>query len=365
MVEFDLDTIINKKIGIHCETKEEAKELEVLLSSLYKDIKIDTSLEEKWLVNEDCGMFYIVHRTVCNAHIDYYKDRSLDVVQFKDIKRKYDLDLDNKMVEFDLDSLSGNIAVHCDTQEKYRELLKWINSNVFNIQLDSFLYKHKENTCILIYDDIHSEYIVDDNKDRFIRDKYKVISYKEALLKPTKEVNLVEFNKDLLLSDVAVHCDTEEKYRELLRWLNNNILKIPLDKFLYMHDDKTCLDISNDGYNNYTVYDSTLDFLVSGDFKVISYEEALLKPTKKPVKQGDIVLAKRDDGFETQAIYYGEINGKYAVDFNGTSCMIVDSVEILPTYTKTEAKQKVSELFTNPKNVSSDKVRKIIDRISL
>ena len=173
------------------------------------------------------------------------------------------------MVEFDLDSLSGNIAVHCDTQEKYRELLKWINCNVFNIRLDSFSYKHKENTCILIYDDIHSEYVIDDNKDSFIRDKYKVISY----------------------------------------------------------------------------------------------EEALLKPTKKPIKQGDIVLAKRDDGFETQAVYYGDINGKYAVDFNGTSCMLVDSVELLPTYTKKEAKQKVSELFGNPKNVSSYEVRKIIDRI--
>jgi len=268
------------------------------------------------------------------------------------------------MVEFNEDLLLSDVAVHCDTQEKYRELLKWINCNVFNIQLDSFLYKHKENTCILIYDDIHSEYIVDDNKDRFIRDEYKVISYKEALLKPTKEVNLVEFNEDLLVnSNVAVHCDTEDKYRELLKWVDINIIKLRMDGFFYEFKENSCIAV-HIIVDEKRVFDDSKDKFKESNYKIISYEEALLKPTKKPVKQGDIVLAKRDD-FETQAIYYGEINGKYAVDFNGTSCMLVDNIEILPTYTKTEAKQKVSELFANPKNVSSDKVRKIIDRISL
>lgn len=80
--------------------------------------------------------------------------------------------------------------------------------------------------------------------------------------------------------------------------------------------------------------------------------------------QGTIVKATRfNNDFTWQGVYYGKVNDKYLIDFNGTHCMVADKVEIIPTLTKKEAKQKVSELFANPKNITSQKVRDIIDLI--
>jgi len=168
---------------------------------------------------------------------------------------------------------------------------------------------------------------------------------------------MVEFNKDILLkSNVVVHCDTLEKAKNLIEWAKTIgfLCNFHDNNYYDIWEEDSCYSFREDRVGSISYYRVK-------EYTIIEYEEVILNKT---YKQGDIVLAKRDD-FETQAIYYGEINGKYAVDFNGTSCMIVDSVEILPTYTKKEAKQKVSKLFANPKDVSSDKVRKIIDRISL
>lgn len=82
------------------------------------------------------------------------------------------------------------------------------------------------------------------------------------------------------------------------------------------------------------------------------------------IKKGTVVLAKRDDGYTKQGIYFGKCKDKHAVDFNGISVMLYDTVEVLPTLTKKEAKQKVSELFSNGgKNATGQKIRDIIDLI--
>ena len=51
------------------------------------------------------------------------------------------------------------------------------------------------------------------------------------------------------------------------------------------------------------------------------------------------------------------------IDANTTHVQLADEVLLIPTLTKKEAKQKISELFSQPKNVTSDKVRNIIDLI--
>lgn len=90
-----------------------------------------------------------------------------------------------------------------------------------------------------------------------------------------------------------------------------------------------------------------------------------IKDSIVSIPEGTIVLAKRNDGYSSQGKYFGFCNSKHIVDFNGTSAMLYDSVEVIPTLTKKEAKQKVSELFSNPKNVSSEKIRNIIDLIKI
>ena len=82
------------------------------------------------------------------------------------------------------------------------------------------------------------------------------------------------------------------------------------------------------------------------------------------IAKGTIVKALRNDGYSKQAVYFGKCREKHIVDFNGTSAMLYDNVEVLPTMTKKEAKQKVSELFSaGCKNVNSQKIREIIDLI--
>ena len=89
------------------------------------------------------------------------------------------------------------------------------------------------------------------------------------------------------------------------------------------------------------------------------------------IQPGTIVLATRKStdakhgDYTWQGTYYGKFNEHHLLDFNGTSYRIADEVKILPTLTKKEAKQKISELFNQPKNVTSEKIRNIIDLIKI
>ena len=87
------------------------------------------------------------------------------------------------------------------------------------------------------------------------------------------------------------------------------------------------------------------------------------------IQPGSIVLATRkstSDKFKDytwQGTYFGYCNGKHLIDANGTNVQLADEISHITTLTKKEAKQKVSELFANPKNVSSEQIRNIIDLI--
>jgi hypothetical protein len=87
------------------------------------------------------------------------------------------------------------------------------------------------------------------------------------------------------------------------------------------------------------------------------------------IPQGTIVRATRKSNSDKhsdyiwQGVYFGYCNGKHLIDANTTHVMLADEVQAIPTISKKEAKQRISELFANPKNVTSDKIRNIIDLI--
>lgn len=100
------------------------------------------------------------------------------------------------------------------------------------------------------------------------------------------------------------------------------------------------------------------------------YQNKLEKESEQEdIQPGTIVIATRkstSDKFKDyswQGTYYGKLNEHYLLDYNGTHYQVADSISVIPTLTKKEAKQKVSELFANSKNVSSEKIRNIIDLI--
>lgn len=90
---------------------------------------------------------------------------------------------------------------------------------------------------------------------------------------------------------------------------------------------------------------------------------------EKEIKPGTIVQATRkstSDKFKDyiwQGVYFGYCNGKHLIDANTTHVQLADEILLIPTLTKKEAKQKISELFSDSKNVSSQKIRDIIDLI--
>lgn len=87
------------------------------------------------------------------------------------------------------------------------------------------------------------------------------------------------------------------------------------------------------------------------------------------IEQGTIVIARRKsinkvlEDYIWQGAYFGYCNGKHLVDATDTSVQLADEVQMVPMLTKKEAKQKVSELFANPKSVTPAKIRNIIDQI--
>lgn len=102
--------------------------------------------------------------------------------------------------------------------------------------------------------------------------------------------------------------------------------------------------------------------------KYIPTEDEYINDTAS-IEPGTIVLATRKSTNENykeytwQAVYFGYCNGKHLVDANTTNVQLVDEVQMLQKLTKKEAKQKISELFANPKNATAEKVRNIIDLI--
>ena len=108
---------------------------------------------------------------------------------------------------------------------------------------------------------------------------------------------------------------------------------------------------------------------IENDQEDLVTDEKEWEDITQDIQPGTIVLATRkstSDKFQDyvwQGTYYGKLNKHYLLDYNGTNYQVADAVEIVPTLTKKEAKQKISELFANPKTVSSQKIRDIIDLI--
>lgn len=89
------------------------------------------------------------------------------------------------------------------------------------------------------------------------------------------------------------------------------------------------------------------------------------------IQPGTVVLATRksnSDKFKDytwQGTYFGYCNGKHLIDSNGTHVQLADKIACIPTLTKKEAKQKISELFANANStkLTSQNIRNIIDLI--
>ena len=100
------------------------------------------------------------------------------------------------------------------------------------------------------------------------------------------------------------------------------------------------------------------------DCQQLAYEDVFEnKEPASEIPEGTLVIARHKDGFTCKAKYFSKCNGKHIVDLSSTHAMIADTVEVIPTMTKKEAKQRVSELFADKSKVTSQMIRDIIDLI--
>lgn len=154
-------------------------------------------------------------------------------------------------------------------------------------------------------------------------------------------------------------------------WLDSCINEAELKYFLYRKEDDNTYTYSTEIYNDDGLTKCVISISTILDFIEDNESiEAPLRHKQAKIKQGTIVRATRNNGdnppYICQGVYFGYCNDKHLIDFNGTHCMVADEVEVVPTLSKKEAKQKISELFANNgKNVSSQKIREIIDLIEL
>lgn len=126
---------------------------------------------------------------------------------------------------------------------------------------------------------------------------------------------------------------------------------------------------TSDGWDNFYI-DCWKDISKEDVMDLLELVESIEDVVEeKEIQPGTIVLATRKsttdkhEDYIWQGTYYGKLNEHYLLDYNGTHYQVANYIQSIPTLTKKEAKQKISELFGNPKNVSSQKIRDIIDLI--
>ena len=92
--------------------------------------------------------------------------------------------MENRIVEFDLELLKDkHTAVNCATPEQAQQFVDWVCSLGYDNSTDTFWDEYKELICYNLEDNYARCHC---KRDWYLRKGYKVISYEEALLKPTK-----------------------------------------------------------------------------------------------------------------------------------------------------------------------------------
>lgn len=179
---------------------------------------------------------------------------------------------------------------------------------------------------------------------------------------------IVEF--DAIKSGKVIYCKTAE-YRSgefsdewIPFYFDFEWKDVDIDK--YINTDEQCGESVNDEFtlNKRMIIDDA----GSGAIDITPSSWKFIEDTAN-IKPGTIVLATRKSTNENykdytwQGVYFGYCNGKHLVDANTTHVQLADEIQMIQMLTKKEAKQKISELFANPKNATAEKVRNIIDLI--
>ena len=293
-------------------------------------------------------------------------------------------------MKFDYDKVTQNkTVIHCDTEEKAINLIKWAleNNLMYGWKAGDFLgYKYSNygtNTCLSV-----SEYGAYSRKS-FYEDEgyYTILSYDDVVIEDKEEIfqgDIMKISKEELRTYAIDSSDCTLKEAKEIRKLLVSIGEKIYDKSTFGKD--TCFFKENaalyfserewigvDSYQKtsgeYTVVSGKEFLRILRDTLDISYDDVVIKET---FKKGDLVNGIRlnDDCKFNLHRYYGycEQENKHLIHSNTNhneplQVWLVDKVEKVEMITKKQAKQEVSELFARKDKPTSQMIRNIIDRI--
>lgn len=130
----------------------------------------------------------------------------------------------------------SNIAIHCDTEEKADDLLKYLNSKGIEwcsgeeLKYNNYYFWYKELTCYrlnhtgLSYSDIDwwkSNYY--DIVEWKIIDENQQVEFKSLNNSEVEEMLNTKIHwKDFVNGEFVIHCKSESEINELLQWIYKN-----------------------------------------------------------------------------------------------------------------------------------------------
>lgn len=203
----------------------------------------------------------------------------------------------------------SNIVIHCDTEEKANDLLKYLNSKGIEwcsgekLKYNNYFW-YKELTCYrlnhtgLSYSDI----------DWYKSNYHDIVEWK--IINENQQENNITWDA-FVIEDIVIHCKTEKETEELLYWILQNkkeMLQSPISSFAdgwYSYKSDVCFEF--DLEDNMICYGNK-KFYNSKSYKILEWDGKNLYEINGTIET-DMDIDELNDKFIN---FIESINGEFA-----------------------------------------------------
>lgn len=146
-----------------------------------------------------------------------------------------------------------SIVIHCDTEEKANDLLKYLDeqgikwSSGLKLAENNYYCIHKEFTC---YNYEEFGCLSFSSTDWYIGAEYNIVEWE--IVDENQQRNNIQKNNitwdAFMIEDIVIHCKTEKETEELLCWILQNkkeMLRSPISSFAdgwYSYKGDVCFE---------------------------------------------------------------------------------------------------------------------------
>ena len=231
---FDINKFRESKLAVNCKTEEDATIFLEMLNADF-DINWDTNrtssyknkdgkYDTYWNLSFEKTVYrWYEDQILTHDDIEYVKGLKIEIVEFKSLNNK---EYNNSEVEsmkcninnFDIERFkTGNYAIHCNTEEKARELLNYLDKE------HCITWSHRLNNKDTAWKTFHKKtcysYDTSDGTLGFCNYEYYkkngTIIYEFEFQYPLTWI-------DFKLDNIVIHCKTDSQVNELSQWIYSN-----------------------------------------------------------------------------------------------------------------------------------------------